>query len=217
MIVTIDGPAGSGKSTAAKGLARRLGFEYLDTGAMYRTVALLLHRANIPSGDAPAVVELLGRIKLEMPPGKVIVDGEDVTEAIRDPAISEGASRVAVEPHVRAMMVQLQRQIARGRNMVCEGRDQGSVVFTDSPCKFFLTAAVETRADRRFVELRARGVDTTLDRVLQDLQIRDHRDTHRAVAPLMCPPGAHIIQTDHMTPEAVLDHMEEVVRRCPPG
>jgi cytidylate kinase len=207
MIVTIDGPAGSGKSTAAKGLARRLGFEYLDTGAMYRTVALLLHRANIPSGDAPAVVELLGRIKLEMPAGQVIVDGEDVTEAIRDPAISEGASRVAVEPHVRAMMVQLQRQIARGRNMVCEGRDQGSVVFTDSPCKFFLTAAVETRADRRFAELRARGVDTTLDRVLQDLQIRDHRDTHRA----------YIIETDHMAPEAVLDRMEEVVRRCPRG
>jgi cytidylate kinase len=206
MIVTIDGPAGSGKSTAARGLARRLGFEYLDTGAMYRTVALLLHRANIPSGDAPAVIELLGRIKLEMPPGRVIVDGEDVTEAIRDPHVSEGASRVAVEPHVRAMMVQLQRQIARGRDMVCEGRDQGSVVFTDSPCKSYLDARVETRADRRFA-----------DRVLQDLQIRDHRDTHRAVAPLMLPTGAIIIETDHLAPEAVLDRMEEVVRRCRRG
>src|SRR5215218_6787928 len=212
MIVTIDGPAGSGKSTAAKGLAVRLGFEYLDTGAMYRAVALSLHRAGIPSGDVPTVVEHLGHLRLEMPPGRILIDGADVSVAIRDPAISEAASRVAIEPHVRAMLVQLQRQIARGRDMVCEGRDQGSVVFTDSPCKFYLTAAVETRADRRFAELRAKGVDTSLDRVLQDLRIRDHRDSHRAVAPLLCPPGAHIIETDHLTPDAVLDRMEEVVR-----
>ena len=144
MIVTIDGPAGSGKSTAAKGLARRLGFEFLDTGAMYRAVALALTRADIPFSDAARVIEFLNHTRLEMTAGKVILDGEDISETIRHPSMSDASSRVAIEPHVRAVLVQWQRQVANGRNMVCEGRDQGSVVFTDSPCKFFLTASVAT-------------------------------------------------------------------------
>src|SRR5262249_20271534 len=139
MIVTIDGPAGSGKSTAAKGLARRLGFEFLDTGAMYRAVALALTRADIPFGDTVPVIAFLNHTRPEIVGGHVVLDGEDVNEAIRHPSMSDASSRVAVEPHVRAVLVQWQRRVAQGRDMVCEGRDQGSVVFTDSPCKFFLT------------------------------------------------------------------------------
>src|SRR5262245_15139316 len=217
MIVTIDGPAGSGKSTAARGLARRLGFEFLDTGAMYRAVALALTRAGLPFSDAGRVVEHLNRVRLEMPPGKIILDGEDVTEAIRHPSISDASSRVAVEPHVRAVLVQWQRRVARGRNMVCDGRDQGSVVFTDSPCKFYITASLETRAARRLAELKARGVDTSLEQMIDDLEIRDHRDRTREVGPLMPAADAIVIETDDMTPEQVLDRLEAEVRRCRRG
>lgn len=217
MIVTIDGPAGSGKSTAARGLAARLGFEFLDTGAMYRAVALALTRADIPFSDAARVVEFLAHTRLEMPPGKVVLNGEDVSAAIRHPSMSDASSRVAVEPHVRGVLVQWQRQVARGRDMVCEGRDQGSVVFADSPCKIYLTASVETRAARRLAELRARGVDTTLERVVEELEIRDHRDRTRAVGPLMLPENAIVVQTDGLTQEQVLDRLEAEVRRCRRG
>lgn len=216
-IVTIDGPAGTGKSTAARGLAARLGFEYLDTGAMYRAVALALMRANIAFSDAAAVVALLNKTTITMNGSNVTLNGVDVSEEIRGAHMSDASSRVAVEPHVRAMLVQLQRQIAQGRNMVCEGRDQGTVVFTDSRCKIYLTAAVEVRADRRFAELRRKGVDTTIEKVLEDLKIRDYRDSHRQVGPLRCPPDAAIIETDSMTEEQVLDKLVEVVRRCHRG
>ena len=217
MIVTIDGPAGSGKSTAAKGLARRLGFEFLDTGAMYRAVALALTRASISFSDAGRVVEFLNHTRLEVQAGKMLLDGEDVSEAIRHPSMSDASSRVAVEPHVRAVLIQWQRQMANGRDMVCEGRDQGSVVFTDSPCKFFLTASVSTRAARRMTELRARGVQATLDHVIEELEIRDHRDRTREVGPLTMPADATVIETDGLTPGQVLDRLEAEVRRCRRG
>jgi cytidylate kinase len=217
MIVTIDGPAGSGKSTAARGLATRLGFEFLDTGAMYRAVALALTRADVPFSDAARVVEFLAHTRLEMPPGKVLLNGEDVSEAIRHPSMSDASSRVAVEPHVRGVLVQWQRQVARGRDMVCEGRDQGSVVFADSPCKFDLTASNATRAARRVAELKARGVETTPERVMEELEIRDHRDRTRAVGPLLLPENAIVVNTDGLTPEQVIDRLEAEVRRCRRG
>jgi CMP/dCMP kinase len=217
MIVTIDGPAGSGKSTAARGLARRLGFEYLDTGAMYRAVALALTRADVPFGNAARVVEFLAHTHLEMQDGRILLNGEDVSEAIRHPSISDASSRVAVETHVRGVLVQWQRQVAQGRDMVCEGRDQGSVVFADSPCKFFLTAGVETRAKRRLEELQARGLPGTLDSVIEDIHIRDHRDSTRAAGPLSRPDNAIVIETDGLSPDQVLDRLEAEVRRCRPG
>jgi cytidylate kinase len=217
MIITIDGPAGSGKSTAARGLAKRLKFEFLDTGAMYRAVALALTRSKIPFSDAGRVVEFLNQTKLEMPPGKVLLNGEDISNAIRHPSMSDASSRVAVEPHVRAMLVGWQRQIAQGRNMVCEGRDQGSVVFTDSPCKFFLTARIQTRAARRLSDLSARGLISTVQRVMEDLEIRDLRDRTREVGPLLMASDAKVIETDDLTSEQVLDRLEEEVRRCRRG
>lgn len=217
MIVTIDGPAGSGKSTAAKGLAKRLSYEYLDTGAMYRAIAHALIRADIPFGDERRVVPFLSECKLEMPPGRVILNGEDITEIIRSPAMSDASSRVAAEGHVRAILVGWQRQIAAGRKMVCEGRDQGSVVFVESPCKFFLTASVEVRAKRRLAELLAKNMPATLDSVTRDIEIRDHRDKTRAVGPLVQPDDALVIDTDNLTPETVLDRLEEEVNKCARG
>ena len=217
MIVTIDGPAGSGKSTAARGLAARLGFEFLDTGAMYRAVALALSRADLPFSDAARVVEFLAQTRLEMVADRVLLNGEDVSDAIRHPSISDASSRVAAESHVRGVLVQWQRQVAQGRNMVCEGRDQGSVVFADSPCKFFLTAGVKTRAARRLEEHRARGVHDTLEDVIEDIEIRDHRDATRAVGPLLRPNDAIAIETDGLTPAQVLDRLEAEVRRCRRG
>lgn len=214
MIVTIDGPAGSGKSTAAKGLAKRLSFEYLDTGAMYRAIAYALNQANIPYGDEQRVVPFLSECKLEMPPGKVILNGEDITETIRTPAMSDASSRVAAEGHVRAILVGWQRQIAQGRQMVCEGRDQGSVVFVESPCKFYLTASVAVRAERRLAELAAKGISATLESVAEDIEIRDHRDKTRKVGPLVQPIDAKVIHTDTLTPEGVLDRLEEEVKKC---
>src|SRR5262249_62429312 len=147
-----------------------LEFESLHRGAVSGAVALALPRADIPSSDAGRVVEPLSRTRLEMPPGRVLLNGEDVTEAIRYPNMSDASSRVAVEPHVRAVLVGWQRQIAVGRDMVCEGRDQGSVGFTDSPCKLYLPASLHTRAARRLAELRIKGIDTSFDQVVADLE-----------------------------------------------
>jgi cytidylate kinase len=184
---------------------------------MYRAVALALTRAGIPFGDAGRVVEFLNTQKLEMPPGMILWNGEDISEAIRHPSISDASSRVAVEPHVRAVLIGWQRQIAAGRTMVCEGRDQGSVVFTDSPCKFYLTAKLQTRAGRRLSELGARGIITTVQRVMEDLEIRDHRDRTREVGPLQSAPDAIVIETDDLTTDQVIDRLEAEVRRCRPG
>src|SRR5262245_18143357 len=140
MIVTIDGPAGSGKSSAARMLAGRLGFEYLDTGAMYRAVTLAALRAGLDLRDQEALARLLDGLVLDMPPGRVILGGEDVSGAIRTAEVTEASKPVADIPVVRRRLVGMQRTIAAGRDMVCEGRDQGTLVFPDAACKFFLVA-----------------------------------------------------------------------------
>jgi len=214
MIVTIDGPAASGKGTVAKGIAARLGFAYLDTGAMYRAVAFAVLRAGIECDDNAAVEQLLSDIHIEMPPERILLNNDDVTDAIREPRVSQGASRVAAVPAVRAFLVPQQRRIGEGRDMVTEGRDQGTVVFPDAPVKFFVTADARVRAERRHRELTLRGVETTVERELAELIERDRRDSGRADSPLCQPPDAHVIDTSHRTVEAVLDEMEGVVRRC---
>ncbi|WP_439622390.1 (d)CMP kinase [Gemmata sp.] len=214
MIVTIDGPAASGKGTVARGIADRLGFAYLDTGAMYRAVALAALRAGADCSDAAAVERLLPDVHIEMPPDRVLLNGGDVTEAIRAPEVSQGASKVAAVPAVRAFLVPQQRRIGTGRDMVSEGRDQGTVVFPDAAVKFYVTAAARVRAERRHLELARRGVATTVERELAELTERDRRDSGRADGPLRQPPDAHLIDTSHRTVEAVLDEMEGVVRRC---
>src|SRR5262245_37358102 len=214
MIVTIDGPAASGKGTVARGLATRLGFAYLDTGAMYRAVALFAIRRGIDCASAAAVERELPEIHIEMPPDHVLLNGEDVTEAIRAPEVSQGASKVAAISAVRAFLVPQQRRIGLGRDIVCEGRDQGTVVFPDAPVKFYVTASICVRAERRYRELVARGVETTLDREVIELVERDRRDSTRADGPLRQPPDAIVIDSSDRTASAVIDDMEEVIRRC---
>lgn len=207
MIVTIDGPAGSGKSTAARGLAARLGFDYLDTGAMFRAVGLALRGA----ADVDAVLAV---IHLEMPPGRVLLDGRDVTADIRTPEAAQAASRVATIPAVRRFLAAEQRRIAEGRDMVCEGRDQGTAVFPDAACKFYLVADPRARAERRHRELAAKGEAVTLADVLAQQLERDARDANRADAPMKAADDAVVIDTTGLSPDDVLAQLEEVVRRC---
>src|SRR5947209_15665079 len=149
MIVTLDGPAGAGKSSAAKALARRLGFDFLDTGAMYRAVTLVALRNGVDLQDQQALARLRGDFRLDMPPGRVLLNGEDVTSAIRTMAVTNASGAIANSRNVRQHLVGLQRAIAQGRNVVCEGRDQGTIVFPNAMCKFFVIADPTERARRR--------------------------------------------------------------------
>lgn len=214
MIVTIDGPAGAGKSTAARGLAARLGFEFLDTGATYRAVALAALRAGVAWTDDEGLERLLRTLKLEMPPtGKVLLDGEDVSGLIRTPEVSQGASIVAARPVVRRRLAELQRQIAAGRDVVCEGRDQGTFVFPDAGCKFFLVADPEERLLRRVLELQQRGEKVDVEALRQGQAERDERDASRDLAPMVPAADAVLVDSTTKSLEAVIDEMEKEVRR----
>lgn len=212
MIVTIDGPSGVGKSTVTKALAARLGFEYLDTGAMYRAAALAMLRRGIPLEEAAAVAAALPDVHIEMPPGRVLLDGEDVSAAIRTPDVSQGASKVAVIPAVRHFLAAEQRRIAAGRNVVCEGRDQGSFVFPGAERKFFLVADPRVRAERRAAELTAKGQPTTAEEVFAHQEERDRRDAERDLAPMRPAPDAVVVDTTHLTTEQVIALLEERIR-----
>src|SRR5437867_1791398 len=157
MIVTLDGPAGAGKSSASRALARRLGFEFLDTGAMYRAVTLAGLRAGLDLNDQDALARLLADFQLELPGERVLLNGEDISGQIRTPEVTAASGPVASSPVVRRRLGEMQRTLAAGRNMVCEGRDQGTVVFPDAVCKFFLAADPEERARRRQREFLQRG------------------------------------------------------------
>jgi cytidylate kinase len=217
MIITIDGPAGAGKSSAARGLARRLGFEFLDTGAMFRAVALALLLRRLDPSDDPALRRVLAGLRLELEPGRVLLDGEDVTGLIRTPEVSSMASQVAVLPAVRWELAERQRRIARGRDIVCEGRDQGTAVFPYAECKFFLKADPVERARRRQREYAARGEDVSLDDVLKAQEERDRRDAGRALAPLRAAADAVEIDTTYLSPDEVLALLEQKVKQCRTG
>jgi cytidylate kinase len=214
MIVTIDGPAGAGKSSAARALAQRLGFEFLDTGAMYRTVALAALRAGLDLHDQEGLSRLLGTLVLAMPPGHVLLNGEDVTAAIRTPEVTKATGPVADSKVVRRYLVGLQRALAAGRDMVCEGRDQGTVVFPDAARKFFLKADPVERARRRQREMAARGEAVEFDAVLRAQEERDRRDAARDLAPMVPAADAILLDSTHLNPVQVVDLMESEVRRC---
>ena len=212
MIVTIDGPAGAGKSSAARALALRLGFQFLDTGAMYRAVTLAALRAGIDRTDQEALTRLLDGLRLEMPPGQVILGGEDVTAQIRTAEVTNASGPIADSPVVRQRLVLMQREMARGRDIVSEGRDQGTVVFPDAACKFFLVADPVERARRRQREMVARGETVELDELLRAQQARDARDAHRDVGPMVPAEDAIILDSTGLTLDEVVDRMEQRVR-----
>jgi cytidylate kinase len=213
MIVTIDGPAGSGKSTAARLLAERLGFPFLDTGAMYRAVALESLSAGIDLEDEARVAEVARGLDIDALGPTVRANGRDVTAAIRAPEISGAASRVAANPVVREAMVRLQRHAAAGRDIVTEGRDQGTVVFPHAECKFYLTADPHERARRRQGELESQGERVPFDDLLAQILERDTRDKTRETSPLMPAEDALHIDTSHMSPDEMVRCLETIVRR----
>jgi CMP/dCMP kinase len=213
MIVTIDGPAGAGKSSAARALAERLGFEFLDTGAMYRAVTLASLRAGIDLDDQEALGKLIAGLRLEMPPDRVLLGGEDVTVEIRKAEVTAASGHIANSRVVRQRLVQMQRALATGRNFVCEGRDQGTIVFPDALCKFFLRADPEERARRRQREMQARGESVLWEQVLASQKARDARDEARPIAPMVPAPDALVLDSTHLTLEQVVQHMEHEVRR----
>ena len=212
MIVTIDGPAGSGKSTAARGLARRLQFDFLDTGAMYRAVAWRCLQTGLDLHDESAVATCAAAMQLRLDEHNVIVDGQDVTSAIRRPEVSHGSSIVASNPAVRRELAARQREYAEGRNVVTEGRDQGTAVFPNAECKFYLTANAEERAKRRQRELREHDQHVELDDIRQHIHERDERDKCRIIDPLKAAADAVRVDTSSSSPEEVLDRLEQIAR-----
>lgn len=215
-VIAIDGPAGSGKSTLARLLAQHLGYLYLDTGAMYRVISLKATRHGIQDseGDAIAALARTTRIEFQRANGeqRVLMDGEDVSAAIRAPEISEWASRVSIHTPVREVMVQWQREIAeKAHGVVAEGRDTTTVVFPNARLKIFLTAAPEVRAERRHKELLERGIDADFEQVLADILERDRRDTTRTVSPLRQALDAVRIDNDHLDIQQTLHRVLELL------
>lgn len=215
VVVAIDGPGGAGKSTIARRLASRLGFVYIDTGAMYRAVALWAQRRGQSWDDATAMEQLAGaaEIGLEAEPSRVTLNGEDVTGAIRAPEISQGASKVSAIAGVRRALVEKQRALGARTSVVMEGRDIGTVVFPNAMVKVFLDASAEVRARRRVAELAMKGVAASYEEVLAELNERDTRDRTRSEAPLAQAPGAIYLDSSGYTIEQVEEKILDIVRQ----
>ncbi|RLB57133.1 MAG: (d)CMP kinase [Deltaproteobacteria bacterium] len=215
LVVAIDGPVGSGKTTVARMVAERLGFSLVDTGAIYRCLALQARRRGVDWDDVEGLVQLAGQLEIEFvtAPEKQLVmcNGEDVSEAIRLPDISQGASVVSAHPRVRQSLLELQRRLAARGGVVMEGRDIGTVVWPKARLKAFLQAPDEVRARRRFAELQEKGVDTDYAATLEQLRQRDQRDRNRTVAPLKPAPDAVIIDTSDMTARQVAARIVSLV------
>jgi cytidylate kinase len=212
MIVTIDGPAGAGKSSAARELARRLGFRFLDTGAMYRAVTLAAKERNLNLADPGRLAQLVGEIRVDLDGDRVLLDGRDVTKDIRTFEITTSIQYAADNPAVRAQLVNWQRAAAEGRDVVTEGRDQGTVAFPHAECKIFLTADEEERARRRHRDLVTRGEQVTFEEVLSAQHIRDERDRTRSVGALMIAADAIEVSTNGLSPAQVVARLEDIVR-----
>lgn len=215
--IAIDGPSGAGKSTLARRAAKEFGFLYVDTGAIYRTLGLAAHRRGIDCHDEAAVSAILPELDIHMAYNDsgeqcMYLDGEDVSAAIRAPEISICASDVSSLPAVRAFLLDMQRKTARESSVIMDGRDIGTVVLPDAELKIYLTASAEARAERRFKELQAKGVETDFDAVLKDIEYRDYQDTHREIAPLRRAEDAVLLDTSSIGLEESCERLYAMIR-----
>lgn len=215
-VVTIDGPSGSGKGTLSQMLARHLGYHLLDSGALYRLVALASVKRHLDLAQEHLVVPIAQNLNVEFSVEgnsmRILLDGEDVTDAIRQEVISMGASQVAAHPGVRAALLERQRAFAKLPGLIADGRDMGTVVFPDSTTKIFLTASAEARAERRFKQLKAKGEVVAMENLVADIRERDERDSKRAVSPLVPAADATIIDSTDMGIEEVFASMLALIK-----
>lgn len=213
--VAIDGPSGAGKSTLAKRLAKELGYLYVDTGAMYRSIGLYALRQGVDPKDEAAVTALLPQIQIALRyvdgAQRVLLCGEDVSEAIRAEEVGMATSAVSAHPPVRAFLLELQRGMARTHDILMDGRDIGTVILPNASVKIFLTASAEARATRRFRELQEKGVDTDFETVLEDIRRRDYQDSHRATAPLRQAEDAVLVDTSEMDLEESFQALKSLI------
>ena len=214
--IAIDGPSGAGKSTLAKSVSKTLGYLYVDTGAIYRTIGYAAFSKGVDPKDGEAAAALLPELEIGLHYGEdglqhMTLNGADVTDQIRLPEISLYASAVSAHPAVRAHLLEMQRKLARENNVVMDGRDIGTVVLPDATVKIFLTATPEARATRRWKEYQAKGIDTPYEEVLADVKQRDYQDTHRAAAPLKQAEDAVLLDTSELDFEQSLDAMKQII------
>ncbi|HJA49206.1 MAG TPA: (d)CMP kinase [Candidatus Agathobaculum intestinipullorum] len=214
--VAIDGPSGAGKSTVARAAAARLGYVYVDTGAMYRAIGLAVCRKGISGDDTAGIVAVLPEVQLDIRyedgAQHILLCGEDVSDAIRTPEIAKYASKVSAVPEVRQFLLETQRDMAKNSNILMDGRDIGTVILPDAPVKIFLTASAEARAQRRYLELHEKGQSITFDEVLHDIQQRDEQDMTRAVAPLKQAADAVLLDTSDISLEQSIEAVLRIIR-----
>jgi cytidylate kinase len=208
-VIAIDGPTASGKGTVAHKVADRLGFHYLDSGALYRLTALMAIRRGTELNDEHAIAKLAEHLPATFVGGEILLANEHVTQAIRAEEVGNMASKIAALPTVRQALYGLQLGFRRHPGLVADGRDMGTVIFPHAQLKVFLTASVAARAQRRYKQLIDKGFSANMEDLLKDLQARDDRDTHRAIAPLVPAEGAHLLDTSHMTAD---EAVEEVLK-----
>lgn len=204
MIITIDGPAGSGKSTVARKLAERLAVRFLDTGAMYRAIAFAVLQAHVHPDDEQAVADIAENCRIELPDDGILLNGINVSTAIRQPEVTTLASIVAANPAVRKRLVAMQQAIGAAGAIVTEGRDQGTIVFPNAPHKFFLTASLAARAARRQAELQKKSLPQSLEEVMDQIRLRDQRDEQRETAPMKPAADAVIVDTSALSIDEVV-------------